>query len=159
MLVEPYRAMERRWPTWTLWPETPEAQEEYDLRLSTIREVTRRLDALAPPGAALLTWWPGYAVEARTPLLEGLENQFGLRVGFYESDPALWGRLHVYGREPFDDLIRGRRAGVVVLGIWAGLELQVGRGYYAGLLDASGYVPTVRIGQAAIYVAPPITPR
>jgi hypothetical protein len=48
-------------------------------RIPAIRAVSRAIDDAAPgPGAVALSWWPGYFVEARTPLLSRMENPYGL---------------------------------------------------------------------------------
>lgn len=151
----PYQALERRWPQWTRHPRTPEAREEFDNRLGTVRAVGRRIDALAPAGARLLTWWPGYALECRTPLLEGLENHFGLRVGQLEPGRALarrGGVLHTLAPEDVDRAIAKKEAGIVVAGIWA----EHGSGRHRAALDEAlreaGYTLRDRVGEAAIYV-------
>jgi hypothetical protein len=153
MLFEPYRAMERRWPTWTWRPGTTEARDEFEWRLSTIREIGRRVDALAPPGAKLLSWWPGYALETRVKMVAGMENHFGLRIGPYVSDRKLLKRLHVLAKDDVDRMIRQRKPPIVVLGIWAGMENWTGPDDYKRMLVQNGYKLRDKIGDAEIYVA------
>ncbi len=155
VLLEPYHALERRWPTWTWGSTRSEARGEFDNRLATVRAIARRVDALAPRDAAMLTWWPGYAVGTRTPLLAGLENQFGLRVGYYNHDREALRQLHVLDASDVQSIIERHAAGVVVVGLWTGDESCQSRSYYETMLAASGYVIRERIGSAAIYTAPP----
>jgi hypothetical protein len=133
--------------------ETAEAKEEFDCGCPRSRG-RRRIDGWIG-GGPLLTWWPGYALETRTRLLPGLEDQFGLKVANYVSDREKLKRLHVYSIEDIDRRIRERKADVVVVGIWAGIESRVGREYYERLLIENGYTLTDRIGTAYLYTVPP----
>lgn len=153
LAVEPYRVLERRWPTWTWHPRTPEAGDEFNNRLGVIRHISRRIDALAPPGSRLFTWWPGYALETRTPLVSGMENHFGLRISYF-GQGNLSGRLHVLTLDDVQELIGQRKAGVVVVGTWAGMENGVPREFYDQMALKGGYRLREKIGGANLYTAP-----
>ncbi len=155
LAIQPYKALERRWPTWTWRPATAEAAVEFDYRISTVRAVSRRLDELAPPDRPLLTWWPGYALETRAALLGPLANHFALRVGRYEPNNGLARRGGILRTATADDVARAiarREPGAVVVGLWAGQESWVPREAIELQLIESGYAYQESIGSAAIYL-------
>jgi hypothetical protein len=102
----------------------------------------------------MLTWWPGYALETRTKIVPGMEDQFGLRVGYYVSDPQMRKRLHVLNQDDVDRMIRQREPAIVVVGLWAGIESRAGRKYYERLLAQCGYVAADHFGTTVIYALP-----
>lgn len=155
LLVQPYLAMERRWPQFTWRPRTPEAKEEIDYRLRSVRAVSRQIDALAPPGAKLLAWWPGYALESHVPLMDGLSNHFTLRVGRWEADQTLarrGGALHTMAADDVRRSIEQKEAGIVVTGVWAGQESWIPLWQVEKELMQAGYHPAYRIGAAGVFI-------
>ena len=153
MAVGPYRALERRWPTWTWRPRTPEAKVEYDHRLDVARTIARRIEEVAPAGSRLLTWWPGYALEVHLPLVEGMENHFGRRIARHESDDRAR-RMGVLPQSDLRALIARARVEVVVTGLWTGIESGVGAHAIESALIEAGYRCVERVGTAGIYLAP-----
>ncbi len=143
----------RRWPTWAWRPETPEAAAEHDHRLGVARAVARELNARARPDDRLLTWWPGYGLEAAPPMVEGMENHFAVRVAKYvEAERAR--RLGALPAEEIERMITGRRVALVVVGLWTGAESWLGREHYTEMLDRAGYRKVWESGSAAIYEVP-----
>jgi hypothetical protein len=151
--IQPYRALERRWPTWTWHSQTPEAAHEFEDRLSTIREVIRRLDRHAAPGATLLTWWPGYAIGSHTRLLDGLNDNTILRFSKYLPAKVAHA-VHGMTNAEVDETIRQRRVQFVVTGNWTGAENWMGKPYYLKMLAAAGYRQVDQVGDTQIFQAP-----
>jgi len=166
LAVQPRLALDRHWPmekipAWSWVEQTffkPDeindvTREDLNSGLGMVRWVARAVNDLAPPGARLLTWWPGYAVEARTPLISGLENHFG-QLAVYYDQRRLTPALKLDGYQYLDRTIAQRQAGIAVVGLWVGMHDSQGRLHETQALQRAGYRLKAVIGEAAIYTAP-----
>lgn len=156
LLIQPAISIYRSWPILALHPEMKTSGEVFETRLGHVREVSRRVGELAREGDTMLTWWPGYAVETAMPLIEGLENHFGLRVGRLDSSETAQ-RLGILTSARIEDRIRNREVDLVVVGLWTGEEDLEGRSHYEALLNDSGYRLRDDIGSTEIYTLLPGT--
>lgn len=65
------------------------ADKAVDFRISTVLDLTRRLDGLSRPGEQVWSLWPGYLVESHAEPLPGTENSWGLAVAPRLSEEQL----------------------------------------------------------------------
>ncbi len=126
---------------------------EYDLRPGVVRWVGRRIDELAPPGAPVMSWWPGYLIGTRAEIVGGLHNHFAGMVERLDSAEQSR-RLGLMTEAELEAAIRGGDYELVVAGIWTGRESGRGRFYYESLLVEAGYEPVDQIGSTIIWRRP-----
>lgn len=85
-------------------------------RVDTVEAVARAIDARGDSLAA--SWWPGYFVSTRTPIVVDLANDFGLRAAGVLS-AAERRRLHVVTHAEVGDMIKQRQPRLFIEGNWA----------------------------------------
>jgi hypothetical protein len=85
-------------------------------RIETVEAVAREIDTNHIPIAA--SWWPGYFVSSRTPIVVELANDFGFRVAdALSSDERR--RFHVASHSEVGDMIVRGQPRMFVEGNWA----------------------------------------
>ena len=85
-------------------------------QIPTVEAVAREIDAQHLPLAA--SWWPGYLVSARTPIVTELANDFGFRAASVLSTEERR-RIHVVSHAEVGEMIRRRQPRLFVEGNWA----------------------------------------
>lgn len=88
--------------------------------IATVRAISRELEEFGRAGLFVVSWWPGYFVEAPAKILPGLENPFGMMIA---------GQLDVERRRKYRvlthaELVRRleQRGHPVVLGHWVPIK-------------------------------------
>lgn len=154
LLVEPARAVANRWALGGWVAESSAGESDFEWRLSTVREVQRRIDALVPAGSRVLTWWPGYVLESHARLYPGLHDHTGVRISHYLPE-AVSEQAHAMSYQQMERLIAARDPDVIVMGVWTGIESWRGRAYYEELVSRSGYRAADHVGRTVIYLRGP----
>ncbi|MDX2019862.1 MAG: hypothetical protein SF187_06440 [Deltaproteobacteria bacterium] len=113
--------------------------------LRTMRKVARAIDDQAAAEGA--SWWPGYFVSTRTPIVRSLANDFGFRVADRIA-PEQKARFHVASHADVAAMIAARKPRLFVQGNWAATPP-------ADQLPRAGYVQTAAIENVQLWLAPP----
>ena len=95
------------------------SRHRQDWKISSIRKVSQAIDHFSG-GAPVVTTWPGYMVESKSPAMPGLENHFGLSVA-EKTTAAMRRRTRIVDMDEVCDFI-SRHHSVVVLGLWIDRE-------------------------------------
>jgi hypothetical protein len=112
-------------------------------RIATVEAVATAIDLQRLPEAA--SWWPGYLVGARTPIVVELANDFGLRAGEALSADERR-RYHVVRHDEVGAMIRQRQPRLFVAGNWATLP-------WSSWLPGYGYELRATVENAQVWVA------
>ncbi len=121
-----------------------------ELRPSTVRAVTRALDAQTRPGEEVLAFWPGYLFGSHADPVPGFENDFGpqgvLNAGYTDAKAS---RYLLASPHRLDEIIRQRRVRHIVIGA---LGDWTKRHDSLPLILRSGYRPVETVGVTRILV-------
>ena len=112
--------------------------------IPTVLTVAQKIDAAGKPLGA--TWWPGYFVTTRTPLISSLANDFGFRAAARLS-PQNRLRVGIVTQEEVAGMMDRHVPALFVVGNWAAWPA-------AGELPRKGYRLVDSFENASIYVAP-----
>jgi hypothetical protein len=112
--------------------------------IPTVLAVAQKIDAAGKPMGA--TWWPGYFVTTRTPLISTLANDFGFRAA-PRLPPQERRRLGIVTHEEVVGMMDQHSPSLFVLGNWAAWPA-------AGYLPNKGYRQVDGFYNAGIYVTP-----
>ena len=153
LLVEPALALYRHWPLGNMAYRDPIWMGKEDIRFGLIRHINRRVDALAPAGSLVLTWWPGYALDTQLRLVPGLENHFGQHVAHFR-DADLARRLKILPDQDLQAMIRRGEPDLIVLGLWSGVGNWQGPAAMRSLIESAGYIPAESYGPTTIFRSP-----
>jgi hypothetical protein len=81
-----------------------------------VQEVSRAVDQQGLPAGG--SWWPGYFVSARTPVVIDLANDFGMVVAD-QLTPERRRRFHIRSHDEITEMIRRHDPPLFVEGNWA----------------------------------------
>jgi hypothetical protein len=112
--------------------------------IPTVLTVAQKIDAAGKPMGA--TWWPGYFVTTRTPLISSLANDFGFRAAS-RRPPQERRRIGLVTHEEVAGMMDLHVPPLFVVGNWATWPA-------AGELPKKGYRLVDSFENASIYVAP-----
>lgn len=112
--------------------------------IPTVLNVAQKIDAAGKPMGA--SWWPGYFVTTRTPLISSLANDFGFRAAA-RLLPQERRRVGIVTQEEVADMMDRHAPPLFVVGNWAAWPA-------AGELPKKGYRLVDRFENASIYVTP-----
>ena len=119
------------------------------MRLSSVRDVTRAIDAASAPGERVLAFWPGYLFGSHAKVVPGFENDFSMEgVLNAKLSEAEARRYRLISPRHMTDVIAGRRSRLIVLGP---LGYWTQRRDWLSLVLRSGYRPIAGIGLTRIY--------
>jgi hypothetical protein len=113
-------------------------------RIPTVLTVAQKIDAASKPVGA--SWWPGYFVTTRTPLISTLANDFGFRAA-PRFPPQERRRIGLVTHEEVVGMMDQHVPPLFVVGNWAAWPA-------AGYLPKKGYRLVETFENASIYVAP-----
>lgn len=123
------------------------ASEGKNWKIATIRRVSAAIDRHNPEHRPFLTFWPGYAVETKSPVAAGLENHFGWIVA-HLLDENRRRRLKLISTDEVGRLLVTTDLPMVV-GNW------IERDEWKSRLSAAGYRVVERIEDTEISLKPP----
>jgi len=106
--------------------------------------VAQKIDAAGKPMGA--SWWPGYFVTTRTPLISSLANDFGFRAAA-RLLPQDRRQVGIVTQEEVADMMDRHVPALFVVGNWAAWPA-------AGELPKKGYRLVDSFANASIYVTP-----
>lgn len=112
--------------------------------LRTMKQVARAIDAQGLPEGA--SWWPGYFVGTRTPIVRGLANDFGLRVA-NRVTPQQKVQYHLVSHEDVAAMIVAHDPPLFVEGNWAATPP-------ANLLPVQGYELAASVANVRVWRVP-----
>jgi len=112
--------------------------------IPTVLTVAQKIDAAGKPMGA--TWWPGYFVTTRTPLISTLANDFGFRAA-PRLPPQERRRIGVVTHEEVVGMMDQHLPPLFVVGNWSAWPA-------AGYLPKKGYRQVDSFHNASIYVVP-----
>jgi hypothetical protein len=112
--------------------------------IPTVLTVAQKIDAAGKPVGA--SWWPGYFVTTRTPLISTLANDFGLRAA-PRLPPRERRRFGIVTHDEVAGMMDQHDPPLFVVGNWAAWPA-------AGYLPKKGYRLVDSFKNASIYVAP-----
>ncbi len=119
------------------------------VRLDSVRDVTRAIDAASAPGEHVLAFWPGYLFGSHARVVPGFENDFSMEgvvnAKLSEADAR---RYRLVSPRHMTDFIAGRRSRLIVLGP---LGYWTQRRDWLTLVLRSGYRPIAGIGLTRVY--------
>jgi 4-amino-4-deoxy-L-arabinose transferase-like glycosyltransferase len=126
----------------------------FDYRIATVRQVSRELRHWAAKNEPVLSFWPGYVAECDCVPIEGMENDFGLRVS-HKLTAAKADQYKLITDQEVQDLIKRHYPRVVVVGTVSGAMVPRGENWwieYRDLLRQNGYQLARAIGRTEIYL-------
>lgn len=112
--------------------------------IATVLTVAQKIDAAGQPMGA--TWWPGYFVSTRTPLIPTLANDFGFRAA-PRLPPQERRRIGIVTHDEVVDMMDRHSPPLFVVGSWAAWPA-------AGYLPKKGYRQVDSFLNASLYVTP-----
>jgi 4-amino-4-deoxy-L-arabinose transferase-like glycosyltransferase len=120
--------------------------------IPTIRRVSRAIDqVVASDSGPVLTWWPGYLVEAKASAYPGTENNWGRDIAG-NLTPEQRARYRIFTEQEMEGVIRRREAPVVVLGNWAWEPWHVpNKSRFRDIITQNAYRLVEKIGDAEVY--------
>lgn len=120
-----------------------------DWRLGSVSRVSGAIDTLAQPGEKIISFWPGYLIEASAFPYPGLECDSGLTFSA-ELSPEQLAKYHIASRGQIETDIQSRIPRIVVIGnqeYW-----HKPRQPYINALARAGYAIDRKIGDTLIYI-------
>ena len=127
------------------------SSEPADFRISQIERVSALVDEHTRPGEEIVSSWPGYLFGTHAVPVAGLESDFAPRDAARLSREEAR-RYHLLTAEGVEDVIRSRRARLVIARPWHG---QGPLPEYRRAAEQAGYRVLADVGQARIYVLAP----
>jgi len=116
------------------------SQPAENWRIGNVQLLSSAIDS---QGANLgASWWPGYFVTTRTPIVPKMANDFGIRAAEHLS-PEERERFHIITVPEILRMIRKHEPRVFVAGNWAPRE--------AYLLEPNGYQLVALVGTAGVF--------
>jgi hypothetical protein len=125
--------------------------EPADFRISRIERVSALVDEHTRPGDEVVSSWPGYLFGTHAVPVAGFESDFAPRDAARLSGEEAR-RYHLLTADGVEDVIRSRRARLVIARPWHG---QGPLPEYRRVAEQAGYRVLADVGQARIYVLAP----
>ncbi|NLF24212.1 MAG: hypothetical protein GX589_00950, partial [Deltaproteobacteria bacterium] len=85
-----------------------------DWNLERVKEISSLIEKHAPPGAAVLSFWPGYLLETSAPPYPGSENNFGVAIAA-QLGPSEKEAFHVISNTDISELILSKKPELIIV--------------------------------------------
>jgi len=122
-----------------------------DWKLDTVKSVSRAIDELVAPGERIMSFWPGYYLEAKAEPWPGFESDTG-RDHADVLSPAELSHNHILSGREIARALASHNPRLVVLGNQETMRLRIEPEPYEEMLVRSGYVAVRRIGHTTLWV-------